>query len=154
PVAAGLRPLVIVLDDSYSMLAGQPDSPRARAVAEIERELGRGMNYSVQFVLAGARPQLLGRAAPSAAPVRTVLEGWRWRSPVAQLQEAIAFAAGLGSGKASILVVSDHAPQFDLEKGKTQWWAFGEPRPNVAFVNAVRDGRDGQDRCLLEIANL
>ena len=40
------------------------------------------------------------------------------------------------------------------EKGRLQWWSFGKPRPNFAFVSAARTSRDGADRCLLEIANL
>ena len=35
-----------------------------------------------------------------------------------------------------------------------QWWAFGIPRPNIAFVNATRTATDSGERCLLEITNL
>ena len=35
-----------------------------------------------------------------------------------------------------------------------QWWAFGIPRPNVAFVNATRTAVDSGERCLFEITNL
>jgi hypothetical protein len=154
PIATGARPLVVVLDDSYSMLAGDSDSPRSLGLAALDEELNREMKFSVQFVLAGARPQLVGEPARSASECRAIVDGWKCRAPTARITEAIAFASGLASGKAGILVISDHAADFELEKGRTQWWAFGKPRPNIAFVNAVRDSREGQDRCLLEIANL
>src|SRR5436190_23235041 len=41
PAPQGGRPLVVVLDDSFSMLAGEPNSPRAAALADLEKELRR-----------------------------------------------------------------------------------------------------------------
>src|SRR5438874_11188292 len=41
PANPGARPLVAVLDDSFSMLAGEPDSPRKRAADALLEELPR-----------------------------------------------------------------------------------------------------------------
>src|SRR5262244_1368873 len=54
------RPLVVVLDDSFSMLGGNTQSAKLRATRAIESEL-RGNRYdTIRFVLAGESPQLLG----------------------------------------------------------------------------------------------
>src|SRR5919199_392154 len=55
----GGRPLVVVLDDSFSMRAGGADSARARGEQALREEFRRRMPYSVRFVLAGGRPQVL-----------------------------------------------------------------------------------------------
>src|SRR6516162_3599829 len=46
----GTRPLVVVLDDSFSMLAGGEASPRNQALKALADELKRNMPYSVRFV--------------------------------------------------------------------------------------------------------
>src|SRR5438105_4241942 len=56
--AAANRPLVVVLDDSFSMLAGGKDSTRLRAAAALLGELRQTTYSSVRFVLAGLAPQI------------------------------------------------------------------------------------------------
>jgi hypothetical protein len=34
-----------------------------------------------------------------------------------------------------------------------QWWAFGQPRSNLALVNAARTPHEKGERCLMEVAN-
>jgi hypothetical protein len=152
--APGTRPLVVVLDDSYSMRAGGMDSPRNRAVAALEEELRDHAYYSVRFLLAGETPQVLDEPVHSAGEAVVVLQGWKCRAPAARLEETMALAAELGGERGLSLVVTDHAPESPPEKGRLRWWSFGTGRPNIAFVNAARTERDGRDRCLLEIANL
>jgi hypothetical protein len=151
--ATGGRPLVVILDDSFSMQAGGDDSARNRATAAVRDEV-RAAGGPVRFVLAGEAPQVLGEAVRGAAEAQAVLEGWRCRAPAASLAEAIGLAVELGGPGSVLLVVSDYAPDFDLEKGRVRWRAFGEPRPNVAFVNAARTASDAGHRLLLEVANL
>src|SRR5262245_27731144 len=59
-LTTGARPLVVVLDDSFSMGAGGEDSPRARAIEALKEEIDNQAPYSIRFVLAGERPQVLG----------------------------------------------------------------------------------------------
>ena len=40
------------------------------------------------------------------------------------------------------------------DSGQIEWWAFGEPLPNLAFTAATRTGSGGKERVLLEVANL
>jgi hypothetical protein len=148
------RPLVVVLDDSFSMRAGGADSARARAVKALEEELHRSPRYSVRFVLAGERPQTLGEPARTPREALDLLEGWHCRAPAARLDEAIVLASELGGELGLVLVLTDHPPAAAPDKGRLQWWAFGQAQPNLAFVTAARTYRDGAERCLLEVANL
>jgi hypothetical protein len=144
----------VVLDDSFSMLAGSPDSPRSRADKALEEELRQRPPYSVRFVLAGERPQALGEAVRGTPEALAQLDGWTCRAPAARLEEAAALAAEVGGEWARVLVLTDHAPESPPGKGRLQWWAFGRPLPNLAFVNAARSAADGGERCLFEVANL
>jgi hypothetical protein len=148
------RPLVVVLDNSFSMQAGGNESARVLAEKALLEELDRGIRYSVRFVLAGETAQLVGEPARTTSEARAILTGWHCQSAAARLPEAMALARALGGDDANILILSDQPPAFDLDKGQVQWWAFGKARPNIAFVNASRTMRDNQDRCLFEIANL
>ncbi len=155
-LSQGTRPLVVVLDDSFSMTAGGDDSPRRRALEALRRELQRNPPYSTRFVLAGDRPQVLGEAVRSAREALLVAETWRCRSSSARLDEAVALAGEVGGELALVLVLTDHAPPTASvpEQGRLRWWSFGRPSGNLAIVTAARTSRDGADRCLLEIANL
>ncbi len=150
----GGRPLVVALDDSFSMLAGNDDSAKNRAMRAIESELRSNRYEPVSFVLAGESPQLLGEATDNAEQAIRLLQNWKCGSPEAKLEEAVAFAFELGGSRARVLAVSDHSPQQELSDSRLQWWSFGSSRQNVAFVNATRSQRDDEDRVLLEIANL
>ena len=157
----GAIPLIVVLDDSFSMLAGVDDTPRSRAIAALEKELDtEGLNplvnrrYAVRYVLAGAEPQILSEAAKTAREATAQLEDWRCLSPFADLGGTIAFAAELGGPKTPILVLTDEPPSQTLDGERIQWWGFGIRQPNVAFVNATRTAADTGERCLFEITNL
>ena len=159
--ARGAIPLMVVLDDSFSMLAGVDDTPRSRAITALEKELtAQGFNplanrrYAVRYVLAGAEPQVLNEVARTAREAMTQLEGWRCLSPFADLEAAIGLASEIGGAKALILVLTDESPSQTLETDRMQWWGFGIPQSNVAFVNATRTATDSGERCLLEITNL
>src|SRR5947209_5612462 len=65
PLAQGGRPLVVILDDGFSMLAAEPDSPRAAALKDLEQELKRAGRSRFRFVLAGEKPTLLGESTES-----------------------------------------------------------------------------------------
>src|SRR5205823_47809 len=110
PAPQAGRPLVVVLDDSYSMLAGDPDSPRAAALLALDKELRRSSRPAVRFVLAGDRPVLLGPPVRSTAEALRQLGRWRCQSPGAALDAALTLAAEVGGEAAALLVLTDHAP--------------------------------------------
>ncbi len=150
------RPLVVVLDDSFSMLAGGDQSPRDVAAAALLQELGSDRHGAVTLVAAGQRPRVLGAGTPgSTGEVAGRLELWRPSSPSANLEAAIALAFDLGGGRSRILVLSDHPPPEE-PVGRLGWWTFGRRLPNLALVGAVRspEGRaEAADGCLVEVAN-
>ena len=157
----GAIPLMVVLDDSFSMLAGADDTPKSRAVAALEEELASqrfnpltNRRYAVRYVLAGTKPQVLNEAAQTADEAIAQLEAWRCLSPSADLETAISLAAEIGGAKALILVLADEPPPQLLGADRVQWWAFGISQSNIAFVNAMRTATDSGERCLLEITNL
>ncbi len=148
------RPLVVVLDDSFSMLAGNERSAKSQAVQAIESELRSNRYDSVRFVLAGRSPQVLGETTGRTDQALGLLQNWRCGAAQSNLEEAVAFAFELGGARARVLALTDHAPSEELTDSRLQWWAFGSSRQNFAFVNATRTERDLEDRVLLEIANL
>jgi hypothetical protein len=155
------RPLVVVLDDSFSMLAGgqaggddSARSPQYRAAKAVEGELRANRYAPVRFVLAGEAPQLLGEATGNTEQAIKLLPNWKCGAPAAKLEEAVAFAFELGGNRARVLVATDHAPAEEIRDSRLQWWAFGSALPNLAFINATRTARDGEERVMLEVANL
>jgi hypothetical protein len=151
----GTRPLVVVLDDSFSMRAGGEDSPRGRALVALREELRARPPYSIRFVLAGERPQVLGEPVKTLREAERLLAGWTCGAPTSRLEQALTLAADVGGELALLLVVTDRAPAEGTvaERGRLCWWAFGKPLANVAFVNAARTAREEGERCLFEIAN-
>ncbi len=152
-------PLMIVLDDSYSMQAQVADgrSVRDRAREAVMSAIGSetsGGGGQVRVILAGPEPQRVGSVIRNRPQAAAALEQWTAQSPRAALSEAVTFAAELGGPKARVLVICDHEPPRDLGEGATQWWSFGEPAANAAIVNAVRSAGDLGHRCLIELATL
>jgi hypothetical protein len=152
-IGGGAPPLIVVLDDSLSMQAGGDDSPKSRALAAIERDLGWRSAGSVRFVVAGAQPQSLGEPVSTFAEAKDALTEWRCLAPQAKIAEAIVFATELGGEGARILVVSDRPPPESAAMERIVWWAFGQASPNVAIIRALRTARDDHDICSFEIAN-
>ncbi len=151
------RPIVVVLDDSYSMRAGGDDTPRKRGGDALLDEFRR-VDYVARMILAGAKPRLLGEPVRSADELRGVLSQWTCAAPTAALEQAVALAAEIGGPTARVLVVSDHAARGELSAGQVQWWGFGRPLDNLAFTAASRElstaGAHGpEDRVLLEVTN-
>ena len=166
---AHARPLVVILDDSASMLANdasaagfQPaspgvspaNSPRAKAATALDDLLKSRKFLSIRLVLAGQKPRVLGSAVTTATEVREALAQWTCQSPAAALDAAVALANDLGGPQSQLLVLTDHAsPGSEFTGDRIQWWAFGNTQPNLAFVNATRTTHGDADRVLLEVAN-
>lgn len=153
------RPLVIVLDDSYSMQAvSGKDSARQRGLDRIQRELRR-RNYVARVILAGQRPNVLGTILRTPDQLEEVAREWTCQSPVANLESAIALASEIGGTNSLILVVSDHEPAFELPAQHVRWWSVGQSASNIAITAASRDAHltatgDVADRVLIELSNL
>jgi hypothetical protein len=153
PLRESVRPLIVVLDDSFSMQAGGERSPRNQAVQALADELKRRPRPWVRFLLAGDGTQALGETAHTTPEALDRLRDWRCRAATSRLEEALSFAGELGGELPLLLVLTDRESPTELHKGRIQWWAFGQPRSNVAIVNAARTPHEASERCLLEIVN-
>ena len=138
------EPLIVVLDDSFSMLAGA----RAAGMKELSLHFTDRKHESFQLITAGTSPRLLVPGAVGAGAARDALKEWTCLSPQADINKAIALAGAIGGPRAKILVVTDSPPAGEIS-GRIVWLALGQNLPNVAIVNAVR----GPGRCLIELAN-
>jgi len=149
------RPLIVVLDDSYSMRALNGNlSAQGRAKVFLQKLFSRQAPPSTRLILAGTGPRALGSTVKSWHEVNELLSQWQCWSPGSTLDSAITLAAELGKQQANILVLTDHKPADEkISNQRLEWLAFGAPVDNVAIINASRTAFGDQDRCLLEIAN-
>jgi hypothetical protein len=146
--------VAVVLDNSFSMLAGVTSTPRDRATAAIGRELAIWPVRQALWLRAGTTAEVLTESAGGAIP-EEVSARWPCTAPAARLEEAIALALEVSGPRSRVLVVSDRPPE-DPEAlgGRVRWLAFGEPASNLAVVAAQRSPGEAGDHCLLEVANL
>ncbi|MHB1156424.1 MAG: BatA domain-containing protein [Phycisphaerales bacterium] len=156
-------PLVVVLDDSYSMRTkdGEGRTALEKGREAVEREMGSG-RFDGRLILAGDRLRVVGAEDWKA--------GWDAGSGGADLSGAVALATELGGPRGRVMVVTDHTPtgskgegrrdegtggRRDEERsgedvgGRVRWRAFGEARGNAAIVSAARSG----GRVMVEVAN-
>jgi hypothetical protein len=149
------RPLIVVLDDSFSMRAVRDGvSSQTRAHDFLEKLFRHQPPPSTRLILAGAEPRSLGSTVKSWREVDELLPQWKCWSPDAAIDSAITLAAELGKQQANILVLTDHKPADEkISSQRLEWHAFGAPLDNFAIVNASRTVFGDQDRCLLEVAN-
>jgi hypothetical protein len=150
------RPLIVVLDDSFSMRAvSGGSSTQARAREALQKLYRFQPPPSTRLILAGNEPQLLGTSARNWSEVEKLLDQWTCWSPDAAIDAAITRASELGKQQANILVLTDHAPNDPkIANNRLEWRSFGVAIPNLAIVNASRSANGDEDRCLLEVANL
>jgi hypothetical protein len=149
------RPLIVVLDDSFSMRAREGDaSAQDRAKSYLEKLFRRQAPPSTRLILAGSEPRALGGTLKGWREVNALLPQWRCWSPASALDSAVTLAAELGKQQANVLVLSDHKPPDEkISSQRLEWHAFGAAVDNVAIVNASRTAYGEEDRCLLEVAN-
>jgi hypothetical protein len=149
------RPLIVVLDDSYSMRALDGGaSAQKRAGDFLETVFRRQPPPSTRLILAGVGPQALGSTVKSWREVGELLARWKCEAPGSAIDSAITLAVELGRQQANILVLTDHKPSEEkISNQRLEWHAFGRAVGNFAIVNASRTAFGDQDRCLLEIAN-
>src|ERR1017187_3465712 len=98
------RPLIVVLDDSFSMRAGRDGvSAQARAKKFLEKLFRRQPPPATRLILAGTEPQALGSIAKNWREVEALLSQWKCWSPDATINSAITLATELGKQQANIL---------------------------------------------------
>jgi hypothetical protein len=149
------RPLIVVLDDSFSMRAASENvSTQTRAKEFLQKMYRFQPPPSTRLLLAGIEPRVIGGSARNWAEVEKLLSQWTCHAPVSSVDAALTLASELGKQQANILVLTDHEPaEKKFANDRLQWRSFGKPVENVAIINASRTANGDEDRCLLEIAN-
>lgn len=132
PTPDSRRPLVVVLDDSFSMQAGAP-SAREQGRRALLQEINSERHLNVRLIRAGQEPAMIDADDGSAG-----LAKWQARSTTAALDDALALAFESGGPRARILVITDRPPEEELTEPRLLWWAFGAPQANLAIVGAAR----------------
>lgn len=155
PAHDRLRPLLIVLDDSASMLAHVSENKMVRESAQeaILKTLRATPFQSVRLILAGQHPQLLDHAMVVPAEVERALSGWTCRATEADLTAAVALAREMGGTESLILVVTDHKPVEPPETGQLRWLSVGQSLANIGFTGVGRTVGGRSDRCGVELVN-
>lgn len=145
-----LRPLVVVLDDSFSMQAVVAGgSVRERAHDALQSELRRLQPSSVRLVLAGRVPRVGPRLPPT--ELGRALATWHCRAATADLDKAL-LAARTHAPDTRVLVLTDHPPTAPITEPTVKWLALGRPAANAGIVNAVRTAATAtEDRVLVEV---
>lgn len=147
------RRIVVVLDDSFSMLAKADTTCRQAAVEDLKRYFKVSGPFQVSFIRAGLSPTVLARDVDNMAQVSSVLDRWQCFSPTADLDKALTLAGEMTDQKARILIISDHPPQGLEGETQFEYRTFGRPLTNVGFLYAERTRTGDQDRCILTIGN-
>lgn len=153
--ARAARPVVVVLDDSYSLQAVvEGTSARDRGLVALREELDRYRPTSVRVILAGADPQVAVSAMPPAQALEQLERRWHCLAPSGNLVAALSLAAEVGEPGTAVVVVTDQAAAEDMLIPGRRWLAVGLPAPNAAFIAARRGPMDGdRDHCFLQVAN-
>src|SRR5262249_36281317 len=98
------RPLIVVLDDSFSMRAvNGPTSAKHRARDFLEKVYRHQPPPSTRLIVAGLGPRSLGSTVKTWREVDELLPQWTCWSPDSALDPAITLAAELGRQQANIL---------------------------------------------------
>ncbi len=146
-------PLVVILDDSFSMRAGDNSNPKSKATRFLDRTVFSEKVYRVSLIRAGTRPEFIGRRDMLPKEASLLIENWRCNSPLSDLDEAVKLAGESFNPGTRILVLTDSAPQSTLSEN-IGWYAFGEPVGNLAITAASRYPLGNVDRCFIEFSNL
>ncbi len=146
-------PLVVILDDSFSMTAGGESNPKSRAMRFLDRNVFAEKIYRISIIRAGNRPEFIGRRDMLPKEASLLIENWRCNSPLADLDEAVKLAGESFNPGTRILVITDSAPLSKLAEN-IGWYAFGQPVGNLAITAASRYPLGKVDRCFVEFSNL
>lgn len=128
------RHVVLVLDDSASMQAGETPQRVLAAVRATLRELGSGDRVSL--LRTGPRSATLCGPRALAAEVEPLLRQWRPAQGDHDLRPTLDLARELAAGGGEIVLYTDRAPLLSWPDITIE--CLGVPRPNAAILAARR----------------
>jgi hypothetical protein len=149
------RKVVIVLDNSFSMLAQSEggQSTRNQSIHELKRYLKKSSPFRASFIQAGTAPKVLARDIDNIPEAVSMFDHWQCLSSAADLDAATVLAGEIGGQQARILVISDHFPDETAADSRFEYWSLGRPLANVGFLHAERSRIDNRDKCMFSIGN-
>ncbi len=145
-------PLVVILDDSYSMNAASGETPRQKALNFLETEIFFSKIYRLSLIKAGIKPEFIGRRDMLPAETSMLISNWRCSSAQADIDEAIKLAGESFNPGTRFLVLTDSAPVSTLS-GNISWYSFGHSRSNLAITGASRYALGNSDRFFIEFSS-
>jgi hypothetical protein len=149
-----IRPLIIVLDDSFSMQAAAPGGTIRQQAEKAVREAVAELSPSKITVVWARRIPQVGRSVDGIAGLSGIFREWNCRYPSADLDGALTLACSRANANTRVLVVADRPPRQEMQPGQglVRWIAVGQPLANAAIATAVRAAvPNGPDRVLVEI---
>jgi len=109
-LAAHSRPLIIILDDSYSMRAVlETGTPQEQARAFLRELLQTQRSPSTRIILAGKEPRITSEPIHTHSDLEYQLQRWQCNAPRAAIEEAIGLANAIGTGPCKYS--SSHRPR-------------------------------------------
>ncbi len=126
--------LVVLLDSSASMNAGQGENAFRKRAAETIVRLCRslGKQGRVSIVETGFGGHIMGGEPLSAGLAQSRLEGWRPTAPPHSLRPAIELGRSLLGEEGQMLLVTDHR----ADVGDVTAVGVGRPMPNTGWTAA------------------
>ena len=153
--------LVVVLDDSASMMAHIPEtgeSARDRAIEWLKQQrekMGRDAVYSV--LTTGHRPTLIAGPRASWEEVSSAIDNWKPGSPRHPFDATWDLGAQLAGQEADFVFLTDQLPQTEqMTPARMSLHSFGRKLDNVAITAArwLYDSQAGEGIIFVRIANL
>ena len=147
-----LIPVILILDDSLSMAVNEPESPRAKALAYLEKVFFSRPAFRFTIIKAGVQPEILGRQDMTGNEAGMMVGSWRCNAASADIFKALRYVAESMNPEGHSFVLTDHQALSDYS-GKATWLAFGKPVANLAITAVSRYALGTVDRCFVEFSN-
>lgn len=145
-------PLIIILDDSFSMGSGTPHPPRKAAERFIKNVILTKKYYRISLLKSGTFNKYIGRRNMTPNEASQLLSNWKCRSAYSNISEAIKTARNSSLKSTQIVVVTDHKPSSKINP-ETWWLSFGSPTDNLAITKAKQYTFGNQARNFIEFTN-
>lgn len=151
--------LVVVLDDSASMMGGAPGEAtfRDRAVAALQNRVDSlERNSVVTLILTGPRPTMLAGPAVPWSEAQTRLAQWQPHAIRHDFAPAWELARQVAESTGQLLFLTDHIPKEGFHPDQLEIASFGAKLNNVAVTTAVWefDAETGTGQIYLRLTNL
>lgn len=147
-----LIPVVLILDDSFSMQVNEPVSPRAAAISYLEKNFFSRDLFRITIVRAGRQPEIIGRHDMAGNEARQLMKDWRCAAATADIHTAVRYVSESLPAGVKIYVVTDMPGEYK-HSANLVWLAFGQPLANLAITAANRYVLGNSDRCFFEFTN-